>query len=346
MLTCPVLQCMCVCVCVSACVCLCVCAGQDVDPALQERAQRSLGEALAASPTTIGNLCSTIRGTVPDSASQAPGTSGLSPVSAAVQILIHCGRACSRLCDAAVLGLVPEALVVACTTARDAGTPAVSSACLIALAQLLSNMSQQAVQGRPGSSNGRGVRAGPSPTAGTDDALRRLANLIAVPAANATPADTQLAFCAALAAGAHLRQVYLAGQPNSTPPPPELLTPTRLAALTRLLRFVPSAPSPALAKVEGLPCLTGLCDGVMSLVGALLAYGAGSDPHQAASQAALGTGLVSVLSTGRGTAGAHGVIAELSPRGVAHLLAGIRAAAAGEGTTQTHTHTHFARLAD
>jgi len=44
------------------------------------------------------------------------------------------------------------------------------------------------------------------------------------------------------------------------------------------------AVGPAFQPVEGPPCQTGLMDGPLQLVAALLAYGPGSDPYMAAVQ--------------------------------------------------------------
>ncbi len=46
----------------------------------------------------------------------------------------------------------------------------------------------------------------------------------------------------------------------------------------------PPADGPAFQPVEGPPCRTGLMDGPLQLVAALLAYGPGSDPYMAAVQ--------------------------------------------------------------
>ncbi len=350
-------------------------AGLDADQSLPERVRRSLGEAIAASPSSISGLCATLRaGPYTSNATPAPSPQalahhgappappqGLSPVAAAVHVLLHTARACPALCDAAVLGLVPEALMAAAAAARDhpgAAAATLCAACLAALAQLLSHVTppQPAPARRPGSA--AAAPRAPTPTPSTDDALRRLSGMVQLQQGAAGPADAAVAFCAAAAAAAYLRHVYVSLSSNGnntggggggggpappgvgggarvgwtwTAPPPEMLTPSRLAALARLLRYVPAGGAgAALEAVEGAPGQLGLCDGAVSLAAALLAYGPGSDPHAAAVQAGLGLGLVAVLSTGRGAAGAHGVLAELSPLGLTHLLYGAKAACLGE----------------
>jgi hypothetical protein len=98
-----------------------------------------------------------------------------------------------------------------------------------------------------------------------------------------TGADVRLCFTAAGAIAAYLRP-YVCPPPLASsnglslhqlrpvPPPAELLTPARLAAVLKLLRYVPPAPAPggpppmAMEGLEGVPCRSGLFDGVVALI--------------------------------------------------------------------------------
>jgi fused-like protein len=72
-----------------------------------------------------------------------------------------------------------------------------------------------------------------------------------------------------------------------------------------------------MAALVGAPCSTGLFDGVVALMGALLSYGPGADATLAGLQAGWGDALVSLLLNGRGS---PGPLAELSPHGLQQML--------------------------
>ena len=110
--------------------------------------------------------------------------------------------------------------------------------------------------------------------------------------------DARVAYAAAAAAAAYLRHSYLGTcmvtstvDTSATPPPSELLSASCLACVARLLRSNPHAGPgfgggrlPAFQPVEGPPCRTGLMDGPLLMVAAVLAYGPGSDAYLAAVQ--------------------------------------------------------------
>eukprot|EP00955_Chlamydomonas_euryale_P024441 257592-Chlamydomonas_euryale.AAC.1 len=111
--------------------------------------------------------------------------------------------------------------------------------------------------GGGGSASASPAQQALAPTAVGDSAVRALAGLLG--------ASNSLLACSAAGAAAALLGHY-----GRVPPPSELLTPARLAAVVKQLRGAPPDGPPAMASVAGHPCYTGLFDGVVSMMGALM----------------------------------------------------------------------------
>ncbi|GIM09257.1 hypothetical protein Vretimale_13139, partial [Volvox reticuliferus] len=255
----------------------------------------------------------------------------------ALQLILQCSRACPQLCQAAVLANAPEALLRRCEGANGA-------LALLALTAVLEGL--HARRGASGAAGGAAAAAQSAMVPGltTDEAIRRLGGLLQLSSGD----SLTLGFVAAGAVAAYLRFYAQPAGPGPAalgataagavsdarvansrplPPPPELLSPSRLASLVQLLKYHPtSSGSPALEAMEGAPARTGLFDGVVSLVSLLLGYGASSDAGSAALQAGLGGAVIGLMAAGGrgsgagGAAGPPGGLLELSPRGATALM--------------------------
>uniref|UniRef100_A0A7S3VLZ8 non-specific serine/threonine protein kinase n=1 Tax=Dunaliella tertiolecta TaxID=3047 RepID=A0A7S3VLZ8_DUNTE len=334
-------------------------AQQDnVDGALLQRVQCAVGDAIGHAPHALATFLDAAQAGPfqPGAAAAAQHAGGAGGAvaaqqtggAAALHVLVHAPRTSPTLRTAALRAArAPDVLYAAAAAAHDVHNGAAASAALLALTSLLGGGSSSSGSGKSGE-----IPVLP-PTPATDDAVRRLAVLMHTASTAEGGLDSRVAFAAAAALAAYLRHCYLGtgsstaaggispSSPTSspTPPPPELLTPARLACLGRLLRHCPRAgggnrgpDGPAFQPVEGPPCRTGLMDGPLQLVSALMAYGPGSDPYMAAVQAGLGSALVAlaVSSFCSGADGSGGLM-EVSPAGLLALLEGLRAAAALEG---------------
>lgn len=271
--------------------------GLDSDRTLTDTVRRMVGDAIAASPYSLGAIREWI---------QVPGGSSKLDL-LGLQVLCHCCRVCPTLCEAAVQALVPEALLVA----KDGGS---GSLALLTLSAIVDGVHSRRVAGIQGP-----AQAAITPNAATDEVIKQLAGSLQL-----TGEDVRLGYCTASAISSYLR-VYVnatdPGQPAMSslmkvvPPPLELLSPNRLAGLLRLLKYHVSNPSPMMEAIEGCPARVGLYDGAVALVSVLLSYGGQSDASMAVLQAGLGTAVLQLLTNGR-----NSVLLEHSPRGVIHLM--------------------------
>ncbi|GLI63648.1 hypothetical protein VaNZ11_006646 [Volvox africanus] len=315
--------------------------GMDSDGALPFAVRRIIGEAISASSNVMTALVEWAQqppvGTGGNAG--APGAGTVNKVDLyALQLILQCSRACPQLCQAAVLANAPEALL----RLREGANGALA---LLALTAVLEGL--HARRGAAGAAGGTAAAAAqsamvPGPT--TDDAIRRLGGLLHLSSGD----SLTLGFVAAGAVAAYLRFYAQPSGPGPAalgttaagavadvrvassrplPPPPELLSPSRLASLVQLLKYHPtSSGSPALEVMEGAPARTGLFDGVVSLVSLLLGYGASSDAGSAALQAGLGGAVIGLMaaggrgSAGGGASGPPGGLLELSPRGATALM--------------------------
>ena len=247
-----------------------------------------------------------------------------------LQVLRQCCRVSRPLCEAAVVSGAPSALMASAISAKDVVGGGAQSAllALTALSAMLDGVTAGGRWGRehgpgankPGSSGnsamaGAGVSspaalAALAPSSATDEAVKKLLGLMAIPA----DGDARLPMAAAGAVAAYLRSYLSPPQPvrsaanaaqpplsllRPVPPPSELLMPARLSAVVKLIKHAQASPaspshtssscSLAMEAVEGVPCRTGLFDGVIALVHTVLAYGPGADASMAALQVSLYT---------------------------------------------------------
>ncbi|KAJ9526297.1 hypothetical protein QJQ45_009792 [Haematococcus lacustris] len=303
----------------------------DMDPLMAQRLRCSLGDALAAAPPCLAVLLDTASSGPWGSASPAASTPTphqappLPPASAALHVLLHCSRASPALCDAAVMGGAADALADVAGDAagsEEGGAGLAAAAALMALAGIVGGAAGggTASASAPGQAPVRGPsRASVAAAMQPDNithAMRRMVSLLkAAPTSALAASSAHLVACTACAAlAACLRQGYCSpsgsgsnaqggagAQARFQGPPAELLAPPSLAALARLLACwqPPVAPcSSSLEAVQGPPCYTGLLDGPLALVAALLSFGPGSDPYLGALHAGLGGSLVSLLTGG------------------------------------------------
>ncbi|MEW5307613.1 MAG: hypothetical protein WDW36_009992 [Sanguina aurantia] len=305
--------------------------GQDSDAALQDAVRAAVGEAIAASPPSLAVLVQMLE-------TGAQDDRGLD--AHALQVLLHASRVCTALCDAAVTAAVPRALLAMALN----GSPHSTLALLTLTAIVEGVHSRKHLSGaaladgpppRPGSAAATRPRAALLPSTATDDAIKRLAGLMQLSgdqiglgfaAAGAVAAylrfyaqpggpclsPSLLALHPPSAAGAHTGNV----QARAVPPPPELLSSARLAALQRMLKYHSAGTVAAMEHVEGAQCRSGLFDGALSLVAALLSYGGSSDAASAATHAGLGASVLQLLAGGRTSS----ALLDLSPHGLLHLL--------------------------
>ncbi|KAG2425226.1 hypothetical protein HYH02_015053 [Chlamydomonas schloesseri] len=315
--------------------------GVDTDGSLPYAVRRAVGEALGSSPGAVAAVLEWAQQPPMGGVAGAAGTAPNKVDLYALQLLLHCGRTCPGLCQAAVLAGAPEALLA--LGLRDSGSGGGGSngaLALLALTAVLEGLHSRRGAAAGGAGSAAAAQNALTPGAATDDALRRLAGLLTLSSGD----HLALGYVAAGTAAAYLRfyaqpagpgpaaaaAAMAAGAPASArplPPPPELLSPGRLAGLVRLLRYVPATSGPpALEALEGAPGRTGLFDGVVALAALLLGYGASSDAGSAALGAGLGGAVIALMAAGGrgsgpgGGGGAPGGLMELSPRGLSALL--------------------------
>ncbi|GLC39018.1 hypothetical protein PLESTM_000827500 [Pleodorina starrii] len=324
----------------------------DTDGSLPFAVRRVIGEAISSSPSVVAALVEWAQQPPVSAAAGGPNNAGAPGAGAvskvdlySLQLLLQCSRACPQLCQAAVLANAPEALL----RLRDGSNGALA---LLALTAVLEGLhARRGAAGAAAGAAGGGTAAAAAaqgamvPGPATDDAIRRLTGMLHLSSGD----GLALGFVAAGAVAAYLRFYAQPAGPGPAaaggggtvdprignsrplPPPPELLSPARLASLVQLLKYHPtSSGSPALESLEGAPARSGLFDGVVSLVSLLLGYGASSDAGSAALQAGLGGAVLALMAaggrgaTGGGAGGPSGGLLELSPRGVVALMEAVQ----------------------
>lgn len=108
-----------------------------------------------------------------------------------------------------------------------------------------------------------------------------------------------------------LQQLLGPSMQSNVVPPMGLISPDKLAALLRLFKYRLGITGPPMYEaLEGVPCIAGLLDGPVSLVGSLLAFGGSSAASLEAQQAGLGQAAVATVVSHK-----DGPLFELSPTG-------------------------------
>ncbi|GAX79537.1 hypothetical protein CEUSTIGMA_g6978.t1 [Chlamydomonas eustigma] len=307
--------------------------GQDGDKSLPDVVRKQVAAALVNCPPALASLLEWARSPPQPSTQEQRGATH------ALQVLCQCSRVSPHLCEAAALAQAPTYLM----GVRDGHNGTLA---LLTLSSVLDGVTaggrwgaSQALQAPTAVPSASPAAAALAPSSSTDDAIRKLAGLLSVGGE-----DPRMPLAAAGAMASYLRSYMCPPAIQSPsggshpmrpiPPPAELLTPARLASVAKLLRNPGSAAGsgPALELVDGMPCRTGLYDGVVALVHVLLSYGATADASQAALQAGWGDALAAVLIAGAGggrpsigsgsggPSGAGSVLLDLSPKGVLLLL--------------------------
>lgn len=113
------------------------------------------------------------------------------------------------------------------------------------------------------------------------------------------------------ASGVGLQQLLGPNCQANVVPPMGLISPDKLQALQRLFKYsLGVTRPPSYEALEGVPCITGLMDGPVSLVGALLAFDGSSAASLETQQAGLGQVAVATAVSQK-----DGPLLEVSPSG-------------------------------
>lgn len=223
--------------------------GQDADHALPDNVRRAVGDALAAAPRALSTLLDLLKAMPPaGGAGSAAAAAPPPPAWHVLHVLAHAPRTSRALCEAAGGAGAAPALLSAALAARDVGQAGWCAGALLALGALAEGARPMGPAGPlpAGTSPQQHIPAF-APSNAMDELLRRLASLLPLPQDGSDP---RVAFAAAGAIAACLANHYVGVGPSGcvapgrgpgpTPPPPELLTPARLQALARVLKFAPS----------------------------------------------------------------------------------------------------------